>query len=122
MTAANGSRTQLSAGGDSFATPQVRADVRADGYLPSQRRRGFGVPGLWLALSMAALGLLAAAAAIVSYSAQHRMVYATKHVMISAALEAGIPDVAALIFLTSAKLVRKSAAAVDRFDGAAEFV
>jgi len=98
MTAANGSRTQLSAGGDSFATPQVRADVRADGYLPSQRRRGFGVPGLWLALSMAALGLLAAAAAIVSYSAQHRMVYATKHVMISAALEAGIPDVAAMIF------------------------
>ena len=98
MTAANDRRTQLSAGGDGCATPPVRADVRADGYLQSQGRRGFGVPGLWLALSMAALGLLAAAAAIVSYSAQYRMVYATKRVVISAALEAGIPDVAALIF------------------------
>lgn len=98
MTAANDRDVQLSAGGDSLARPPVRADVRADGYLPEQQRRGFGVPGLWLALSMAALGLLAAAAAIVSYSAQYRMVYATKRVVISAALEAGIPDVAALIF------------------------
>ncbi len=47
---------------------------------------------------MAALGLLAIAAAIVSYSAQYRLVYATKRAVISAALEAGIPDVAALIF------------------------
>ena len=47
---------------------------------------------------MVALGLLAVAAAIVSYSAQYRMVYAAKRVVISAALEAGIPDVAALIF------------------------
>ena len=98
MTAANDRRTQLGSGGYSSATPPVRAGARADDILPSQRRRGLGVPGLWLALSMAALGLVAAAAAIVSYSAQYRMVYATKRAVISAALEAGIPDVAALIF------------------------
>ena len=52
----------------------------------------------WLALSMAALGILAAASAVVSYAAQYRMVYAAKRVGAAAALEAGIPDVAALIF------------------------
>jgi len=99
MTAANDRKSQLSAGLDSFATPTVRADVGADGYPPPPRRRsGLGVPGLWLALSMVALGLLAVGAAIVSYSAQYQMVYATKRVVIPAALEAGIPDVAALIF------------------------
>jgi hypothetical protein len=49
-------------------------------------------------LSMAALGGLAAAAAVVSYSAQYRMVYVAKRSVPAAVLEAGIPDVAALIF------------------------
>jgi hypothetical protein len=61
-------------------------------------RRGTDRPARWLAVSMAALGVLAAASAVVSYAAQYRMVYAAKRVALAAALEAGIPDVAALIF------------------------
>lgn len=49
---------------------------------------------------MLALDLLATAAAVVSYSAQYRMVYAAKRVASAAAIEAAIPDVAALIFAT----------------------
>jgi hypothetical protein len=55
-------------------------------------------PWRWLAVSMVALGILATASAVVSYAAQYRMVYAAKRVASAAALEAGIPDVAALIF------------------------
>jgi hypothetical protein len=49
---------------------------------------------------MVALAVLAAAAAVVSFSAQYRMVYAAKGTPAVAALEAAIPDVAALIFAT----------------------
>lgn len=73
-----------------------RATVRKPGCLPVQRRAV--KPGWWLGLSLAALGVLAGAAAAVSYSAQYRMVDAAKRSVPSAALEAGIPDVAALIF------------------------
>jgi hypothetical protein len=59
-----------------------------------------GRPGIWLVVSMSALAVLAAAAAAVSYSAQYRMVFAAKGVAPVAALEAGIPDVAALVFAT----------------------
>ncbi len=52
----------------------------------------------WLAASMGALAVLALAAAVVSYSAQYRMVDVAKRSVIAAAIEAGIPDVAALIF------------------------
>ena len=41
---------------------------------------------------------LAAAAAVVSFTAQYRMVNATRHLPVVAALEAAIPDVAALVF------------------------
>lgn len=54
--------------------------------------------GKWLRAAMAALGLLAAAAAVVSFDAQYRMVFAAKGVAPIAALEAVIPDVAALVF------------------------
>src|SRR6266851_4697401 len=47
---------------------------------------------------MIALGLLAAAAAAVSYTAQYRMVFAAKGIRLVAGLEAGIPDVAAVVF------------------------
>src|ERR1022692_1178414 len=57
-------------------------------------------PARWLTASMAALGVLAGASAVVSYAAQYRMVLAAKAVAPVAALEAGIPDVAALIFAT----------------------
>jgi hypothetical protein len=59
-----------------------------------------GQPVWWLNASMLALGVLAVAAAVVSYEAQYRMVFAAKGVAPVAALEAGIPDVAALVFAT----------------------
>jgi hypothetical protein len=49
---------------------------------------------------MVSLAVLAAAAAVVSYAAQYRMVLAAKGSASAAALEAAIPDVAALIFAT----------------------
>jgi Protein of unknown function (DUF2637) len=62
------------------------------------RRKCLGHTGRWLALSLVALCGLAVAAAVVSYSAQYRMVFAAKRSTAAAALEAGIPDVAALVF------------------------
>jgi hypothetical protein len=44
------------------------------------------------------LCLLAAAAAIVSFTAQYRLVYATRRLPVVAGLEAAIPDTAALVF------------------------
>ena len=52
----------------------------------------------WLRTSMAALAVLAAAAAAVSWDAQYVMVGTVKHNPAIAALEAAIPDVGALIF------------------------
>jgi hypothetical protein len=46
----------------------------------------------------AGLCVLAAAAAAVSFTAQYRMVDATRHLPVIAALEAAIPDAAALVF------------------------
>jgi hypothetical protein len=54
----------------------------------------------WLRGAMAALGVLAATAAAVSWDAQYVMVAAVKHNPAIAALEAAIPDVGALIFAT----------------------
>ena len=80
------------------------ADVPAGGDgvrgIDLRLRGGGGVdrPARWLTASMAALGVLAGASAVVSYAAQYRMVLAAKAVAPVAALEAGIPDVAALVF------------------------
>ena len=52
----------------------------------------------WLRNAMAALAVLAAAAAVVSWDAQYVMVRQVKHVPAISALEAGIPDAGALIF------------------------
>jgi hypothetical protein len=54
--------------------------------------------GLWLRSAAAGLCILAAAAAAVSFTAQYRMVDATRHLPAIAALEAAIPDAAALVF------------------------
>jgi Protein of unknown function (DUF2637) len=54
--------------------------------------------GLWLRNAVAGLCVLAAAAAAVSFTAQYRMVDATRHLPVVAALEAAIPDAAALVF------------------------
>jgi hypothetical protein len=52
----------------------------------------------WLRNAMIALGVLAIAAAVVSFAAQYQMVSGVKHARVIAALEAGIPDAAAAIF------------------------
>jgi hypothetical protein len=54
--------------------------------------------GRWLRSATGALGLLAAAAAAVSFAAQYVLVYLAKHVVWAAVLEAGIPDVGSAIF------------------------
>jgi hypothetical protein len=54
--------------------------------------------GLWLRCAAGGLCALAAAAAAVSFTAQYRMVDATRHLPAIAALEAAIPDAAALVF------------------------
>jgi hypothetical protein len=52
----------------------------------------------WLRNAMVALGALAIAAAVVSFAAQFHMVYAYRGQRAIAALEAAIPDAAALVF------------------------
>jgi len=62
------------------------------GSAPGDRAR------TWLASAMVALAVLAGAAAAVSWDAQYTLVQAIKGVPAIAALEAGIPDIGALIF------------------------
>jgi hypothetical protein len=54
--------------------------------------------GIWLHCAAVGLFLLAAAAAAVSFSAQYGLVFAARGIAVSAALEAAIPDAAALVF------------------------
>jgi hypothetical protein len=66
----------------------------------SRRRRGEpgDRSGGWLRTAMAGLAVLAAAAAVVSYQAQYQLVAGYKHAPVVAAVQAAIPDVAALVF------------------------
>jgi hypothetical protein len=57
-----------------------------------------GRPQVWLPAAAGGLGVLAGAAATVSYAAQYRLVDAARHLTLAAALEAAIPDAAALVF------------------------
>ena len=68
------------------------------GSQPAPPRRPKDRSGLWLRNAAAGLCVLAAAAAAVSFTAQYRMVQATRHLPVVAALEAAIPDAAALVF------------------------
>jgi hypothetical protein len=52
----------------------------------------------WLGAAAAVLGVLAAAAAAVSWQAQYAMVWGVKHLSWVAAVEAGIPDAGAVVF------------------------
>jgi hypothetical protein len=65
---------------------------------PDQALPGRDRSGLWLRNAAVGLCALAAAAAAVSFTAQYRMVDATRHLAAIAALEAAIPDAAALVF------------------------
>ena len=76
------------AGGDGVRATNLRLRGGREGDHPAR----------WLTASMVALGVLAGASAVVSYAAQYRMVLAAKAVAPVAALEAGIPDAAALVF------------------------
>jgi hypothetical protein len=76
--------------------PADRAPGR--GSQPSPPRWSGDRSGLWLRNAAAGLCVLAAAAAAVSFTAQYRMVDATRHLPAVAALEAAIPDAAALVF------------------------
>src|ERR1039457_203789 len=69
----------------------------------ASRRRAAAEPGknrsaAWLRTAAAGLCALAAAAATVSFTAQYQLADATRHLPAIAALEAAIPDAAALVF------------------------
>jgi hypothetical protein len=74
------------------------AQAPGPGGHPAPPRRPGDRSGQWLRNAAAGLCLLAAAAAAVSFTAQYRMVEATRHLLVVAALEAAIPDAAALVF------------------------
>jgi hypothetical protein len=57
---------------------------------------------LWLRNAVAGLGVLAAAAAVVSFTAQYQMIFAARGLPLVAGLEAAIPDAAALVFASLA--------------------
>ena len=64
----------------------------------SARGRDRDHSGIWLRNAAAGLCLLAAAAAVVSFTAQYRLIQATRRLAVVAGLEAAIPDAAALVF------------------------
>ena len=68
------------------------------GSQPAPPRWSKDRSGLWLRNAAAGLCVLAAAAAAVSFTAQYRMAEAARHLPTIAALEAAIPDAAALVF------------------------
>jgi len=80
--------------------PAVMALVSRPGHdsQPGPLREPRDRSGMWLRNAAAGLGVLAAAAATVSFTAQYRMVDATRHLPVIAALEAAVPDVAAVVF------------------------
>jgi len=67
-------------------------------FFPPHTRPATGRGQVWLPLAAGGLFALSAAAATVSYSAQYRLVDAARHLGLAAALEAAIPDAAALVF------------------------
>ncbi len=74
------------------------APAPGHGSQPAPPRWPMDRSGLWLRNAAAGLCVLAATAAAVSFTAQYRMVDATRHLPVVAALEASIPDAAALVF------------------------
>jgi len=68
------------------------------GRQPTPPRRLGDRSGLWLRNAAGGLCVLAAAAAAVSFTAQYRMAESARHLAAIAALEAAIPDAAALVF------------------------
>jgi len=75
----------------------LTADTRGTSTPPSPRPAP-DRSGLWLRNAAVGLCVLAAAAAAVSFTAQYRMAETARHLPAIAALEAAIPDAAALVF------------------------
>jgi hypothetical protein len=75
----------------------LAADSSGTGTTPAPRPTQ-DRSGLWLRNAAAGLCVLAAAAAAVSFTAQYRMAETARHLPAIAALEAAIPDAAALVF------------------------
>jgi hypothetical protein len=107
-------KTSQPPGSRSTTTP-VRADddqipLRLAPELPAEVAAGragarMTHPGIhldrsrgWLRNASAGLGVLAAAAAVVSFTAQYRMIFAARRLVLVAGLEAAIPDASALVF------------------------
>ena len=82
--------------------PSLMARLDETGKITGDRPRwnayGRGNSDIWLRNAATGLCLLAAAAAVVSFTAQYRLVYATRRLAVVAGLEAAIPDAAALVF------------------------
>jgi hypothetical protein len=80
------------------SVPQVRGTGKVSGAGLRWAGSGMDRSGLWLRNAAAGLCVLAAAAAAVSFTAQYRMAETVRHLPAIAALEAAIPDAAALVF------------------------
>ncbi len=76
--------------------PETAAGPRHAAARPVKADRAAG----WLRGAILALAVLAAAAAVVSWDAQYVLVRAARHNPAIASLEAGIPDIGAVIFAT----------------------
>jgi hypothetical protein len=81
-------------------TAATRAGRVGEHVVPGPSPAGFGRDrsGTWLRNAAVGLMVLAAGAAVVSFSAQYQMVYAARGLPVIAALEAAIPDAAAVVF------------------------
>jgi len=86
------------AGPAALSVAAIRGAGNAASVGPGGAGPGNDHSGWWLRNAAAGLCLLAAAAAVVSFTAQYRMVDAARHLHPIAALEAAIPDAAALVF------------------------
>ena len=91
-------------GGDGQAALHLAPELSAD--VPNGRAGSRVIhPGThadrsagWLRNAVAGLGVLAGAAAVVSFTAQYRMIFDARRLAVVAGLEAAIPDAAALVF------------------------
>jgi hypothetical protein len=90
--------------GDEYDEAQGRAGIRVLNLTmrrPKRERTAVAArdsAATWLRSATVALGVLAAAAAAVSFAAQYKLVFAAKGLAWAAALEAGIPDAGSMVF------------------------
>src|SRR5215469_7225513 len=90
-------RSPVSQGKGKLDLNQILQSTPPDQAAGSSQPRLDG-PGVWLYCAAAGLFVLAGAAAAVSFTAQYRLVFAARGIAAAAALEAAIPDAAALVF------------------------